>query len=68
MNENKPPIKFINKILKAKVTPVIKGELVEISRYSTHTKIKKLIKIFEENEKMDFKEGLELYNKEFKKN
>ncbi len=68
MNDNKPAIKFVNKILKAKVTPVIKGELMEESRYSTHIKMKKLIKIFEENKKLSFKEGMDIYFSDNKKN
>ena len=55
------PVKYINKIIKGKVSPIIKGELIEESRTSTFSKIKDLIKIFEENDKLSFKEGLDLY-------
>jgi hypothetical protein len=41
---------------------------MEESRYSTHIKMKKLIKIFEENEKLSFKEGMDIYFSDNKKN
>jgi DNA modification methylase len=52
-NKKKGGVKYINKIIKAKVSPVRKGELMEESKKQSYKFIMELIRIMENNPELD---------------
>jgi len=56
-NKKKGGVKYINKIIKAKVSPVRKGELMEESKKQSYKFIMELIRVMEKNPHMDIVES-----------
>ena len=52
-NKKKGGVKYINKIIKAKVSPVRKGELMEESKKQSYKFIMELIRVMENNPDLD---------------
>jgi len=52
-NKKKGGVKYINKIIKAKVSPVRKGELMEESKKQSYKFIMELIRVMENNPELD---------------
>ena len=50
-------VKYVNKILKAKVSPVRKGELLEESKNRSYKFIMELIRVMEKNPHLDVVES-----------
>lgn len=56
-NKKKGGVKYINKIIKSKLTPVRKGEVMEESKNRSYKFIMELIRFMEKNPHMDIVES-----------
>ena len=62
-NKKKGGVKYINKIIKAKLSPMRKGEVMEESKNKSYKFIMELIRVMEKNPQLDIVESkLELKN------